>query len=508
MAKYLACLALACIISCSPKPETSPDQLTIGTEANPTNLDPRKATDVASARVTQLVFSSLLQKDPQSNLVPDLALRWEQPDDKTYLFYLRQGVKFHDGSPLTARDVKYTFESVLDPALKSPRKGSYEQLERIELLDDYTIKFVLKEASAPFLVNMVLGIVPQHIASSAGEEFSTKPVGSGPFKLTDWQPNEKLEFTAFEEYYAGPPKLKRITYKIVPENSVRILELEKGSVQFVQNSIPTDLLPRLQANPKLKVITSPGTSYAYIGFNMEDPILKIKRVRQALALAIDRPAIIKHLLGGLAAPARSLLPQAHWAYEPQAKSYEYDLSRAKTLLDKAGFPDPDGDGPQPRFQLSYKTSQNEQSGRIAEVLQHQWQKLGVKVEIRRHEWGTFYGDISSGNFQLYSLQWVGITEPDIYYYIFHSSSIPPQGANRGKYINPELDKLLEQGRITLDSERRKAIYSRVQKIVAEDLPYISLWHLMNIAAMHRQVNGFVPYPAGDLFSLKDVFIKP
>jgi peptide/nickel transport system substrate-binding protein len=498
---------LGFLLACVNKPETISQHLTIGIEANPTNLDPRKATDVASARVTQIVFSGLLMKDPQSRLVPDLALRWEQPDDKTYIFYLRQGVKFHDGSSLTARDVKYTFESLLDPEFASPRRSSYEQVERIEVLDDYRIKFILKKPFAPFMINMVLGIVPEHVAKRAGDEFSQHPVGSGPFKLLDWQPNEKLEFAANEQYYAGAPRLKRLTYKIVPENSVRILELEKGSVQFIQNSIPPDLIPRLEGNPKLKVINSPGTTYAYIGFNMQDPILRIKQVRQALALAIDRQSIIEHLLGGLATPANSLLSREHWAYEPQAKNYEYDLMRAKKLLDEAGFSDPDGEGPETRFQLSYKTSQDEQSSRIAEVLQHQWQKLGIKVEIKSYEWGTFFADISAGNFQLYSLQWVGVTEPDIYYYIFHSSSFPPQGANRGKYTNPELDELLQLGRDTLDEKARIAIYSRVQNILAYDLPYISLWHMMNIAAMRKEVEGFVPYPAGDLTSLKDMFIN-
>ncbi len=507
--KYLVCLILPFILCCSSQePKVGPQHLVIAIEANPTNLDPRKAMDVASARVTQLVFSGLLKKDSQSNLIPDLALKWEQPDDTTYLFYLRQGVVFHDGSPLTAHDVKYTFESVLDPKFASPRRGSFEQLERISVLDDYTIRFTLKEPFSPFLINMTLGIVPAHIAKTSGKDFSRKPVGSGPFSLTEWQPDEKLEFTAFSQYFAGAPKLERITYKIVPEDSVRILELEKGSVHLIQNSIPADLLPRLKDNPALKVITSPGTTYAYIGFNMQDAILGIRQVRQALALAIDRPVIIEYLLGGLAVPAGSLLPKGHWAHEPQAAGYDYNLKRAQKLLDEAGFTDPDGDGPQSRFKLSYKTSQNELSRRMAEVLQHQWQKLGVEVDIRSYEWGTFFDDIRTGNFQLHSLQWVGITEPDIYHYIFHSLSIPPQGANRCKYLNPELDRLLEQGRKTLDIDRRKAVYSQAQKILAHDLPYISLWHLMNIVAMRREINGFAPYPAGDFTSLKDVYIEP
>ena len=479
--------------------------LVVGLESNPTNLDPRLATDVASARVTQVVFNSLLRKDVNSRLVPELATSWQARGDREYLFYLRRGVKFHDGSELTARDVEYTFSSILDENFNSPRRSSYEQIERIEVLDDYTIRFVLKKPFAPFLLNMTMGIVPRRRGKEP--DFARRPIGSGPFKLLSWRADEELVFARHEGYFEGPPPLDGLVYKIIPEDTTRLLALQKGDLDLVQNAVAPDMLARLKQEPRLRVLTRPGTTYAYLGFNLRDKILGRRLVRQAIALSIDRSAIIEHILGGLAAPARSLLPPGNWAYCSELPDYEYDPPRARRLLDEAGFPDPDGQGPAPRFSLRYKTSQNELSRRIAEVLQEQLKAVGIGLQIKSYEWGSFFADISKGNFQLYSLKWVGVSDPDIYYYIFHSKNVPPRGANRGHYLNPELDRLLEQGREVLEENARAGIYRKVQQILARDLPYVSLWHTMNVVVINRRVRGFVLYPAGDFTSLKQVYLR-
>ena len=230
------------------------------------------------------------------------------------------------------------------------------------------------------------------------------------------------------------------------------------------------------------------------------------QVRKALALAIDRQAIIRDLLRGLARPASGVLAPSHWAYHGQVAQYAFDPARARRLLDEAGYPDPDGDGPEKRFVLSYKTSQDRLRIRIAEVIGKYLEAVGIGVEIRSYEWGTFFADIRNGNFQLFSLTWVGVTEPDIYHYVFHSRSLPPDGANRGGYANPGLDRLLEQGRRETDSEKRREVYARVQEIVAGDLPYISLWHNEEVAVLSREIRGFQVYPGGDLISLQQVRI--
>lgn len=501
----LTVLFFILFLSCSAGDTAKRDTLIIGLESSPINLDPRFATDANSSRAIQILFNNLVRLDPNSNIIPDLAERWKAPDDKTYLFFLKKGVKFHDGRELTAEDVRYTFESLKDPNNASPHREAYEVIERVEALDKYTVRFILKGSFAPFLTNMVMGIVPKHVAEEKGKEFAYNPVGTGPFRFERWIPDDKIEFIKNDDYFEGAPKLKGVIFKIIPEDTVRLLELKKGSVDFIQNAIPPDSIPSLIEDRNLKVLTGEGTSYSYMGFNMTDPILKKVKVREAIAHAIDRKAIIEHLLGGLATPASGLFTPSYWAYEPRIKTYDFDPDRAKRLLNEAGYPDPDGNGPRSRFKLTYKTTNNELRKRIAEVFQQQLKEVGIDVEIKTYEWGTFYSDIKKGNFQIYTLTWVGITDPDIYYNIFHSSSIPPKGSNRGRYLNATLDRLLEKGRSATGHEGRKDIYSNVQRIVSEDLPYISLWHTKNIVAMKNDIKGFVLYPSGDFTSLKSVW---
>jgi peptide/nickel transport system substrate-binding protein len=226
-----------------------------------------------------------------------------------------------------------------------------------------------------------------------------------------------------------------------------------------------------------------------------------------LAHAVDRDRIIRHLLKDTATPANGLLSPLNWAHSRGAQSRLYDPERAKRLLDEAGFRDPDGGGPLPRFRLSFKTTNIDLRRRIAEALKEQLQQVGIELEIRAYEWGTFFSDVKKGNFHLYSLAWVGVMDPDIFFQIFHSASVPPSGDNRGRYSNRELDRLLEQGRTTSDVTARKLIYARVQKILAEDLPYVPLWWWKNVVVKNPSLQGFTPYPDGDLISLKQASFR-
>ncbi len=501
VASVLLGLALA---ACS-RSKAPPEQaVTIGLETSPLSLDPRLALDVASYRVIQLVFNGLVKKDRASDLIPDLAERWEAPNATTYIFYLRQGVKFHDGTELTADDVKATFETIRDPAFKSAKRGSFAPLREITVIDRYTVRFELSQPFAPLLVNLTTGIVPRAAAERLGAEFSTHPIGTGPFRFHHWEADARLELRGHPDYFEGPPKLDRLVYKIVPDQIVRILELEKGTLDFLQNDIPPDLLPRLERNVRLKVLKELGTNYAYVGVNLRDPILGHREVRQALAHAIDRQDIIAHILRGLATPAEGVLPPSHWAYAADVPSYTYDPEHAKALLDAAGYPSPGGDAP--RFDLTLKISQNEMQKRIAEALQGQLKTAGIAVTLQSLEWGTFFSHITSGNFQIYTLNWVGVTDPDIFYYIFHHESLPPNGANRGHYINTDVSALIDRGRRTLDLGERKAIYQSIQHVVAADLPYISLWYATNVVVMRADLQGFELYPAGDFTSFKQVYL--
>jgi peptide/nickel transport system substrate-binding protein len=480
--------------------------VTLALESDPTNIDPRFGTDVNSARVYQIVCNGLIRKDQQSNLIPDLAERWETPDDKTYVFYLRKGVKFQDGTEFTAEDVKYTIESILSPEMKSPKAAAFQKVKSIEILDPYTIKFTLSETFSPFLIEMTQQIIPKKAAEAQeGNKFTRQLIGTGPFKFVEWQHDSQVVFEANPDYFGGAPKVNRVVFKIIPDETVRTLELQQGGVDLVQNALSPDMLPVVEKQG-LKVVTQESIIINYLAFNLEDQILKNVKVRQALAYAIDRQIIVDNLLKGHATLATGLLSPANWAYESNVQTYTYNIEKAKTLLDEAGYPDPDSDGPEARFKLVYKTSTDTLRRQIGEVLQDQLKKVGIEIEIQSFEWAKFYEDLKSGNFQIVTSNWVGVTEPDMFYSVFHSKMAPPNGRNRGRYVNPRIDELTVKGQLVLDGQERKKVYSEIQKILAEDLPYIYLWYPHNVIVMSKRVQGFTPYPDGDFVSLKDVWI--
>ncbi len=488
----------------SSQPDRPPGYLVIGIESSPTQLDPRYATDANSTRVAALVFDPLTRTDENARVEPDLAERWEKVDDRTYLFHLRKGVRFQNGKPLTAEDVKFTYQFILDPNNQSPRRSELSFLEKVDAVGPYSVRFRLSSPYAAFLVSAAsLGIVPAGSPPLKSRRGAALP-GTGPFSIEEFLPGEKLALRANPSYWRGAPAVPGLVMKIIPDAIVRALEFKKGTIDLLQNDIEPDMLPWLKRNTDASIISRQGTTFQYLGMNLNDPVLKHNEVRQAIAYAIDRESIIRHLLKGLAVPATGLRSPLHWAYESSVRQWPYNPEEAKRLLDQAGFPDPDGDGPLPRFKLSYKTTTLDLRRRIAEAIKEQLARVGIELEVRSYEWGTFYGDIQKGDFQLYSLAWVGVTDPDIYFNLFHSSSFPPNGNNRGHYRNPEVDRLLEEGRKSASLEERKRIYARVQQILALELPYVPLWWTKNVVVMNPAIRGFVPYPDGDLISLRNV----
>ena len=501
----LILLSLLTLTACpASTPSESRQIMRIALETAPQRLDPRYAVDAASQRVIQLVYNGLVRLDAQAQIVPDIATSWEMPEPTTYVFHLRQDVTWHDAERLTAADVHYTFTSLLDEKNKSPKRASFDKITSIEVMDEHTIRFVLSEPFAPFLTHMTQGIIPQPKAGEPERDLDAHPIGTGPFKFDRTEPNVAVHLLAHDTYFEGRATLDGIVLRILPDAMVRLFELQKGNIDLIQNDLPPDLLTQLRSDDQFTVIQAPGTNFTYLGLNCQDEILQHVEVRQALAYAIDRQAVIRHVLNGLGTLADGILPAGHWAHEANVPRYGYDPDRAAQLLDQAGFPDPDGDGPQPRFQLTYKTSQQEEGRRIAEVLQEQLRQVGIAVEIRSFEWGTFFGDIRAGNFQLYALTWVGVTEPDIFHYVFHSQSVPPAGANRGHYVNAQLDALLDAGRRSMSPEARRASYSQAQILIATELPYVPLWHRTNVAVLRSTFTGYQPTPSGDFRVLRTI----
>jgi peptide/nickel transport system substrate-binding protein len=493
----LGLLAVACFSSCAKKPD--PDTLVMIIESSPTNLDPRVGVDAQSERIDDLIFDDLLSRDEHLNVKPGLAESWEVSDPLTYVFHLHHGVRFHDGGPLTSRDVKWSFDSLLQGKVRSTKSSAYRFVDRIEAPDDYTVVFHLKEPFATLPWNLsggAMGIVPY---GASGDQMSRHPIGTGPFRFVSAQQDKDVVIEENPHYWGGKARLKRVQFIVVPDTTTRALELRKDSADVAINALTADTVVALQREPKLQTLRAPGTVLAYIGFNVRDPILKEVRVRQALAYAIDRRPLIHYVWRDSARPAASILPPESWAYDPNVSAYDFNPARARELLDSAGYPATNG----VRFHITMKTSTEESTRLLAAVLQQQLRDVGIALDIRTFEFATFFSDVTRGEFQMYSLRWIGGNEdPDIFEYAFHSSKITPKGANRSFYSNPQVDALIDRARSITDQNQRRQIYSELQEILAKDVPYINLWYFDNVLVHSTRVQGLTLNPSGNYDFLK------
>ncbi len=477
--------------------------LTIALESAPISLDPRLGTDQASARVFELVLNGLVRKDPSGDLLPDLAQSWEILDEGLrYRFHLVDDAVFHDGTPLTADDVAWTFQTIVDGTVSSPKRGAFHMVAFIEAVDDRTVDFHLARPHGALLADLTAeqGVIQN---GKQPDDLKENLIGTGPFRFVSKTP-DTVTLEANPSYRGGAPGLTRLVLREIPDSTVRSLELRKGSVQLIVNGLTPDQVPVFRDDPAYTVVETPGSNYVYIGTNLEDPVLSNRLVRRAIAHALDRGRIVESLRQGLAVVTETMMPLGHWARDEQIGLIPYDVEEAKRLLDEAGYPDPDGDGPQTRFSLTYKTSTNEESLLRAQIIQSMLAAAGVDIEIRSFEFATFYSDIRQGNFQLFSLTWTGIIDPHIYNLVLHSASIPPQGANRGRYRNAEFDRLIEEGSRSADPMVRRPFYVEAQQILADELPYISLYHKVNVAVMAAGLEGYENYLSGELSSLARV----
>ncbi|MFQ5350735.1 MAG: ABC transporter substrate-binding protein, partial [Thermoanaerobaculia bacterium] len=408
MPRRLSVLLLALILAaCGGGGSQPANEVVVALRNPPTHLDPRVGTDQSSARVFDLMLSGLVTKTPNGDLVPDLATSWEVLDDALrYRFHLRSGVRFHDGRELTAADVVWTFGSIVDGTVVSPKAGAFSHVERVEAADPHAVDFVLRRPFGAMLADLTsfVGIVP---AGVGPDDFESAPVGSGPFRLVERSP-DSLRFAAWDGYWEGRPQLDQVVLRAVPDATVRALELEKGSVHLVISDLAPDVVERFRADERFRVQTDPGSVYTYLGFNMEDPLVGDLRVRRALALSLDRQALADSLWRGLALVTETALPPGHWARNDELETVAHDPAAARRLLDEAGYPDPDGDGPRTRFTISYKTSTDEVFRLQAQAIQAMAAEAGIGIEIRSYEFATFYADIKAGNFQMFSLNWTGV----------------------------------------------------------------------------------------------------
>lgn len=480
------------LVSCQAA-ESDSDVLHVGLAQMPITMDPRFATDAASVRVQDFVHRGLLKLDDQFQVQGDLADSWENPEPLLWRFHLKPDVLFSDGSKVTAADVVATLNAVLDPELTSPLKASFAAIASVVAEADLTVIIRLQKADASLLTRLNLGILPASMASAPHQARTT--LGCGAYKLGEWS-----ESGIRLQRINGQDGAAIIHFSGVKDPVTRILKLTRGELDFVQNDLPPHLLPYIKEQKELTIQTRPSTTFSYIGLNVQDEMLKDIRVRRALALALDRAKLKQALFADLPELAETVLTSSHWA-SAELPALVYDQQLAEQLLDEAGFKR-DADGV--RFTINYRTSTDPTRLRLATAIAAMWERVGVNVSIESLEWGGFYARIKRGDFQVFSLAWVGITDPDIYRWILHSEMWPPKGANRGRYANPEMDQWLDAAAAADSQSERKHLYAKVQQKMADDMVYIPLWYDPVVAVSGPRITGFKPMPDGNLRGLMQV----
>ncbi len=493
----LLCLAAVLFTGCT---RTQPAAIRFGLAYVPQKLDPRFSTDATSSRLIRLLYRQLVDFDRRQRPVAALA-SWARLSPLHYRFRLDPSrARFHDGRPLTAEDVKATYDSVLDPKLASPHRSSVALIREVRVIDQDTVDFMLSKPDPAFPGYLVIGIMPKHLLER-GHDFSAAPVGSGPFRFHSWPQQGLLRLTRIKDR-------QLFEFVHITNANTRVLKLLRGEVDIIQNNLPYELTRYLESKKHVKVMHRNGSNFTYLSFNLRYEPLQDRRVRLAIAHAIDRAQIVRHMFGRKTRLAAAIFTPDHWAGDPQLRSYAYDPVKARALLRQAGY------GPQRPLRLVYKTTNVPFRVRIATIIQYQLKQVGIQVSLRTYEWTTFYSDIKKGNFHLYSLSWVAVKSPDIFRYVYHSASIPQTGrqhasvgANRNAYRDTLVDRYIEQAEQTYDPAQRVRYYRLLHKRLLETLPVVPLWYEEHMAAVRRRVRGYRIAYDGNYDSLAAVTVR-
>ena len=489
------------------------DAFVIALGDNIRTIDPigSPSVDAASERVRTLIFNTLVKKNEKFDYSGELASDIKRSDDGlTYTFTLHDGVKFHDGRALSSADVKYTLDFLFSSNFakaasffegEGANKHSY--IKSVEAPDARTVVVTLIKPWIGLLSNLVpVAIIPK----DSYESQKTHPLGTGPFKFINYDNAQQVcDVEAFPEYWEGAPKLQKVRVRVISDMNALQAELQAGRVDIapMPTSLSPDAVKRLEQDPNLQVKTFQGSNVFLLTINTSAPPLDNMKVRQAIACAIDRESMIKNLLQGLGKIANSILPEESWAYTP-GQTYSYDPAHAKRLLDEAGFPDPDGDGPRMRFDkpVIYKLSGSSIAGRqYAGVIQNYLKEIGILVEIQTPEQNTFFDELKRGNFQISYSQWVGGNQDPIFYKdLFATSEIPTEtrpSRNRSRYSNKELDALLDEAVNTFDRQKGLELFTKIQDIVSRDVPVFPLWYGSNVVIAKKNVQNIQVNASGD-----------
>jgi len=480
--------------------------LIFGKGRDATRLDPADTTDGESSIVTENLFDKLLHfQEDSTALEPGLATSWEvSPDGKTYTFHLRQGVRFHDGTPFDADAVKINFDRQRKP-LEGQQFEFWQSffepvVDEVTVVDPQTVRISLRENDATFLSNLAMfsmGIVSPAALAKYGADVARHPVGTGPFRFVKWDPNQKIVLAANEDYWDGRPYLDKLIFKPVPENAVRLLELEVGAIHGMNGLNPDDT-SRVEENPELAFLEESGMNVGYLAMNNDRKPFDQVKVRQALNHAINKPALIKAFFadGRLGEAAKNPMPPTLWGYNDAIRDYAYDPARAKQLLSEAGYPQ---GFEMELWALPVVRPYMPQGQRVAEAIQSDLAKIGVKVRITTYEWGTYLDKLSKGDHQAALIGWIGDNgDPDNFLFNLLDASNARKGGstNYAFYRGQDAHHLLMKARRVADMAERTRLYEEAQVAIHKDAPWVPLFHAKQMAAVRANVRGFTLHPTG------------
>lgn len=508
MKKRLSALLLACVMlcgvlaGCGPnKGETNQDPAASGSGSvsggdavndtlivavpdAPTYMDPMVQASIATFRVTTQMFDRLVSLDNDMNLVPGLAESWDVVDDKTTVFHLRRGVKFHNGEEMTSEDVKYSLERCIASAGVN---YNYLIIDTITCDDEYTVTITTKEPFNALLPRLTLDAasIICKSADTSAEEFNKHPVGAGPYKFVSWELGGDVVLEAFEDYYKGAPQIKRIIFRTIPEAINRSIGLETGELGLAYDLQATDI-ENLKGIDSVKVETVPSNTVWYLGMNVEKEPFNNVQVRQAIAHAMNTEDYMGIVFSGMASPAHNtMLPAGVEGYAPDTVTYDYNVETARQMLADAGFPD--------GFKTTLWCADSQIMKDSAVVLQEQLRKVGIEAEVKTMEQGQYYSETGKGAHDLFIMSKTSIDPDSMLRAMYHTEAFGLSG-NRSFWATPEVDSMLDEASTTTDTAKAMDLYKQVQTIVAEQLPLIPLAVEHLNAGMQSNLDGFGLYP--------------
>ncbi|ADC49208.1 AppA, periplasmic binding component [Alkalihalophilus pseudofirmus OF4] len=492
--------------------------IVLSTSGEPVTFNPLYIQDTASSDVADMIHAQLIEADPELNLTPSLATELPEisEDGLEHTYTIHEGVLFHDGEELTAEDVKFTYDIFIHEDYTGPRAGDFEYLDSVEVIDDYTVKFILSDVDATFSTRTTYGILPKHILDDVPvadleehmEYNRNNPIGAGPFEFVEYVDGQYIELVAHEDYFADGPYLDKITWRVASDSNAELLLFETGETDHM--ILPATEYATAETYDHGRISSTLALRYDYIGWNNERPLFQDPKVRQALTMAIDRQLIVDEIMEGRAEVAHAPASPLSWAYPDSAPEFDYDPEGAKELLAEAGWePGADGilekDGERFAFEI-LSNDGNVVRRDIGVIVQQMLGDIGIEVEARQMEWGAFLEQTNPPNrdFDAVVLAWGLGLDPDPSA-IWHSRE-NQAGLNSISYNNPTVDELADANKKIVDQDERAEAISEIFQIVAEEQPYTFLFYPEQHVLLNNRLQGFTHHPRLNSYKVNEWYV--